>query len=117
MQINLSKYSTYIVVAGSGNDLKRHVVEGDKIAEMFSTFERVVYIGEIECFECYTKNPETGEGGWDIVYIEGVKEKIARHYPNFDCFITKGSPVAGNEVVQFYKLERNDYDMAEPLSN
>lgn len=113
MQINISEYRKYLVLAGEGNNLKRYVVTGDKIAGMFAQFERVPYIGEIECFECYTKNPDTGEGGWDIVFVEGVKEKIARHFPNFDCFITKGYPAGSNDVVEFYTCEQDDYELAE----
>lgn len=46
------------------------------------------------CFEIYTKNPETNESGWDIINVEVIsdtvkeaKEKI-KNYPLFDCIIT-----------------------------
>jgi len=114
MQIEISEYNKHLVLAGNGNSLRRYVVKGDELKTMFATFERIPYIGRIECFECYVKNPETGEGGWDIVWIEGVEEKIKAHYPHFDCFITKGYPVAGNEVVEFHSVyAKDDYKMAE----
>jgi len=37
--------------------------------------------------EIYTKNPETGEGGWDIEFIIAMDRKDAETYPNFDEFI------------------------------
>ncbi len=46
------------------------------------------------CFEIYTVNPETKEGGWDIVNVivpaistTDAREKIKK-YPLFDCIIT-----------------------------
>jgi glycerate kinase len=43
--------------------------------------------------ECYFKNPDTGEEGWDIQFItmkgkskRDIAEKIKK-LPNFDCFI------------------------------
>jgi len=43
--------------------------------------------------ECYFKNPQTGEEGWDIKFPE-VKAtskteaaKMIKALPNFDCFI------------------------------
>jgi hypothetical protein len=112
MQVELNEFGEYVVIAGNGNKLNRYKVKGDKIGAIYAKFERVCYIGKIQCFECYTKNPETGEGGWDIVYIEGVKEKIKAYYPDFDTFITQDSPSDG-DIKEFLKLEHNDYDMAE----
>lgn len=111
MQVEISEYRKYIVLAGNGNKINRYKVPGNLIKTIMATFERVVYVGLLEGFECYTKNPETGEGGWDIVWIEGVKEKIQRYYPNFDCFITQDYPRAGQKLIQFDKLEREDYEM------
>ena len=113
MQVEISEYSDYIVKAGNGNDLKRYKVSGKELPEVFSKFKRVCYIGKVECFECYLKNPETGEGGWDIQYIRGVKEKIKRYYPNFDCFITQDTPPSSVEVIEFLQLEHDDYELAE----
>lgn len=60
-------------------------------------------------FEIYTKNPETGEGGWDIkdVVVFGVTKSDAieimrRDVPNYDCVITStaswnGVPLNDNE--------------------
>jgi len=55
--------------------------------------------------ECYTKNPDTGEGGWDIQFIfvqarsqtEAV-ELASRHLPNYDEMITCGQ-VCGPEPL------------------
>lgn len=114
MQIEISQHQEYLVIAGNGNALNRYKVKGNEIKDVYARFERVVYIGSIGCFETYVKNPETSETGWDIVYIEGVKEKIAEYYPHFDCFITKGYPCSNNnKVVEFYNLERDDYELKE----
>ena len=113
MQTELNEFSEYLVIAGTGNNLNRYKVKGNQLHEVYSRFERVCYIGKIECFECYTKNPETGEGGWDIHYIEGVKEKIQWYYPHFDCIITQGYPQEEGRHIEFYKLEREDYELAE----
>jgi hypothetical protein len=40
-------------------------------------------------FEIYTKNPETGKGGWDIKFVLSHPQHIKR-FPNFDCIISKG---------------------------
>lgn len=112
MQIEISQYSHYLVIAGPVDNLKRYKVKGDKIQDVFAQFDRVVYMGKLEGFETYVKNPETGEGGWDIVFIEGVKEAIQKYYPHFDTFITKDYPTDINGMVKFYQLERDDYDMA-----
>jgi len=113
MQIELNEFSNFIVLAGNGNNLKRYKVSGKELTSVFTKFERVCYIGKIECFECYTKNPETNEGGWDIVYIEGVKEKIKKYYPHFDCFITTGYPHSSVEAIEFLQLEHDNYELSE----
>lgn len=116
MYINLDSRESsnieYLVVAGNGNNLNRMKVTGHQLKAVFSEFDRVTFIGKIQCFECYLKNDE-GVEGWDIVYIEGVKEKIERHYPLFDCFITQDYPLHGNGVIKFDKIEREDYDLVE----
>ena len=38
-------------------------------------------------YEIYTKNPKTGESGWDIKFVLATKSTI-KLYPNFDCIIT-----------------------------
>lgn len=45
-------------------------------------------------FEVYTKNPLTGEEGWDIMFPtvyaeskEAAKAFLKSDYPNFDCII------------------------------
>lgn len=110
MQTNISEHSNHIVIAGEGNNLNRYKVSGDKIAEIFAKFSRVVYIGLLEGFEIYVKNPQTGGKGWDIVWVEGVRECIEKHYPHFDTIITKDYP-SGNELVKFYNIEHEDYPL------
>lgn len=114
MQIDINNTSQYLALAGEGNKLHRYVVSGKELKHLFAQFERIPYIGKIECFEIYTKNPETGEAGWDIQYVEGVKEKIKEHYPHFDCFITKGYPLGGSEAVKFHACYgKDDYELAD----
>lgn len=114
MQIDISNTSQYLALAGKGNNLHRYLVSGKELKLMFAHFERIPYIGKIECFEIYTKNPDTGEGGWGIQYVEGVKEKIKEHYPHFDCFITKGYPTGDNDAVKFHACYgKDDYELAD----
>lgn len=37
-------------------------------------------------YEIYTKNPETGETGWDIKLVLSTRERL-EDYPDFDCII------------------------------
>jgi hypothetical protein len=111
MQLEISEYNSYIVIAGNGNKLNRYKVTGNLIKNMMMEFERVVYIGLLMGFEIYTKDPETGTTGWDIHWVEGVKEKIQALYPNFDTFITQDYPSSGQTLVKFDKIEKDDYQM------
>jgi hypothetical protein len=45
-------------------------------------------MSETAVYEIYTKNPKTGQTGWDIVYVESTPAKI-ESFPNFDCVITR----------------------------
>ena len=38
-------------------------------------------------YEIYTKNPATGERGWDIKFVLATEAGIKR-YPDFDCIVT-----------------------------
>jgi hypothetical protein len=38
-------------------------------------------------YEIYTKDPVTGETGWDIVWVRATRDTISK-YPNFDVIIT-----------------------------
>jgi len=61
--------------------------------------------------ECYTKHPESGEGGWDIRFIfvqaRCPRDAVAlarRHVPHFDEVITCGcvgepEPLSGCESL------------------
>lgn len=49
---------------------------------------------EIKAFEIYVKNPETGELGWDIVFVWST-EKLIVTYPHFDCIITRNDWLCG----------------------
>jgi len=50
-------------------------------------------------FEVYTKNPRTGDNGWDIHWVRCTREALAT-YPNLDCIITTDDfPMAGDKSV------------------
>ena len=50
-------------------------------------------------YEIYTKNPETGEKGWDIKWVNASEDRI-RSFPNFDCVITIDDfPMAGDQKL------------------
>lgn len=51
-------------------------------------------------YEIYTRNPETGERGWDIVFVYASRENI-ESYPNFDCIVTVDDAPHGTPVVNF----------------
>jgi len=50
----------------------------------------IVFARNVECYFC---NPETGETGWDIKFIDikgyNLEDAIqrAKNLPHFDCFI------------------------------
>ena len=115
MQLELSEYNEYLIIGGTGNDLARYEVNHTQLIEAIKKFDRVPYIGKIECFECYVCNPETGESGWNIEWIRGIKEKIERYYPNFDCLITKDYPSKGIEAINFLHTYgvNDDYELKE----
>ena len=115
MQLELSEYNEYLIIGGTGNDLARYEVNHTQLIEAIKKFDRVPYIGKIECFECYVCNSETGESGCDIEWIRGVKEKIERYYPSFDCFITKDYPNNLEDMKNFlnaYNID-DDYELKE----
>lgn len=39
-------------------------------------------------YEIYTKNPETGESGWDIKWVMAENRQQVSMFPFFDCVIT-----------------------------
>ena len=41
----------------------------------------------LKAYEIYTKCPETGTLGWNIVTVWSTPDRIEQ-YPNFDCVIT-----------------------------
>ena len=43
---------------------------------------------ENNIYEIYTKNPETNESGWDIVWVRST-DSLIKTFPNFDVIITK----------------------------
>ena len=43
---------------------------------------------ENNIYEIYTKNPETNESGWDIVWVRST-DSLIKTFPNFDVVITK----------------------------
>jgi len=42
---------------------------------------------KMKAYEIYTKNPETGEEGWDIKLVWSTPDMIEL-YPHFDCVVT-----------------------------
>jgi hypothetical protein len=66
------------------NNMKNVINPSNLLPQLSNTFE----------YEIYTKNPITGQPGWDIQFItiiansrKEAKELLRRH-PNFDCIIT-----------------------------
>lgn len=90
-------------INGEGRERKGERVCGSVIGQ-FMADHQVFSIEPIQCWECYTKNPETGEGGWDIVWIESTRE-LVEQYPEFDCIITTDYPCNGLEPVEFLDVE------------
>lgn len=114
MYINISDYQEYLVLASKApnNTLKRYVIKGDVLLSELSKFGRVCFVGQLQGFEIYTKNPDTGESGWEIEWVYGVREMIESYYPNFDCFITQD---LSKQTKPFYHTGRpsNDYQLGD----
>ena len=51
-------------------------------------------------YEIYTKNPETGETGWDILFVY-ASAKTIKQFPNFDCIITVDDVPARTKVINW----------------
>ena len=46
-------------------------------------------------YEIYTKNPITGEGGWDIKFVEAESREQVKSFPHFDDIITVNDYLSG----------------------
>ena len=80
-----SGYSYFVSFHTNGNEREGQIVSGA---------------------ECYTKNPETGDGGWDIVWIRSTR-KLIQKFPDFDCVITSGYPPHVDvDAVDFLDCEK-----------
>jgi hypothetical protein len=42
---------------------------------------------KMKAYEIYTKNPTTGQLGWDIKFVWSTPDMI-KLYPDFDCIIS-----------------------------
>ncbi len=99
--MNITPYNKYLVT----NRIKERSsiyesfvgVTGLEIKEYIT--ELTINISIMHTYEIYTKNPETGEGGWDIKLVRSIDELIKK-YPNFDCIITKNDSPE-NQCVDF----------------
>jgi len=89
MQVN-SFYDYFVSFHTEGNSRSGDVVSGSLLGQFMAT-HKVFMVEPIECWECYTNNPETGDGGWDIVWIRSTRE-LVKKFPDFDCIITSGYP-------------------------
>jgi hypothetical protein len=49
-------------------------------------------------FEVYLKHPETGESGWEIVWLHGTYDAV-HSYPDFDCIITIDDPSCKKDII------------------
>ena len=49
-------------------------------------------------YEVYTKNPITGERGWDIKFVEAENEEQLQQFPNFDCVISVNDFIRGSKL-------------------
>ena len=50
-------------------------------------------------YEIYTKNPITGEGGWDIEFIVAFNAKDAATFPNCDVVIMKEGSMSDDKYA------------------
>ena len=87
--MHISPYSEYAVTyrqIENPNSYQTSVCVG---SELFKNFiERTMRVDTVHSYEIYTKNPETGEGGWDIMLVRST-DNLIEHFPHFDCIITK----------------------------
>ena len=90
MQVHPS-YSYFVSFHTNGNGRRGQTVAGSELGQ-FMADHKVFNVEIVRCWECYTKDPETGKGGWDIVWIKSTRE-LVKKFPNFDCIITEGYPV------------------------
>ncbi len=46
-------------------------------------------------YEIYIKNPHTGEGGWEIKWVQAESKEQVSKFPLFDCVISVNDYVGG----------------------
>ena len=56
---------------------------------------------ERHIYEIYTKNPETGEKGWDIKFVLSTRDMI-KSFPDFDVVITIDDYLQGNKLINWF---------------
>jgi len=84
--MDISRFNQYLVVDNNKNKYTSNICNGDKLHLTMS--ESSCYVDVINTYEIYTKNPETGETGWDIELVKST-DKLISFFPNFDVVITK----------------------------
>ena len=87
-----SGYSYFVSFHTNGNEREGQIVSGADLGQ-FMVDHKVFMVEIIECWECYTKNPETGE--------------LIQKFPDFDCVITSGYPPHVDvDAVDFLDCEK-----------
>lgn len=107
MSLFISEYSVYLITSRkSAAQMNAHVTEvitGDKIHTSLNPL--TIYIELLNTYEIYTKNPETGERGWNIEFVTST-DRLIKSYPDFDCVITKNDH-AMSKCVEHFKDPNN----------
>ena len=56
---------------------------------------------DLNIYEIYTKNPVTGEAGWEIKFVEAENVQQLEQFPLFDCVISVNDFIHGNELYHY----------------
>lgn len=84
--MHLSRYSQFLLANRENGKETNIVCSGADVHKLIN--EHTVDIASIHTYEIYTRNPETGEGGWQIEHVRST-DYLIRQFPLFDCIITK----------------------------
>lgn len=97
--MSVSKYKMYFVVSKDGEVF---LYSGEVIQEGLNL--DIVEISEAHTYEIYTRKPDDlNIGGWDIKHVISTDAMI-KHYPLFDCIITKNDS-QWSECTQFFSVD------------
>ena len=99
MTMHISPYTEYLV---STRGKASEIINGTHLHCFI--MPNTVDVSRLNTYEIYTKDPQTGEGGYDIHFVQST-DNLIKDYPLFDCIITKNDGEATNQFIDYWNRE------------